>query len=822
MRKGFIRIITSKLYFGVFIILLLGFISVNEIVTYRKTEEERLRNNFGNLSNSLECRLSSSLQGAENALRHLKESYESGISSFDIKLLMKSYHSMDKSLFMMVSFFDAQGNFLLTNLDEQVTGNASEREFFIYHKEHADSFIFIDAPAWGRFNQTPYIPVSIRINDKAGNFAGALMIAIDTHYVSQIFGSLHFDFDYLIYLADSRGRVYNGIEYMHHHPTVIELYGKIIPSDTNPNIDNSFYEIHKTFSLNKDRIVYKKRTAIQANINPDKYSIFIVFEIFWDDHFKASQHYAIKISLIFLIATSIILLFLFYSHKDATAKEQYYQFMNLQRDKLNNMLYASGIATWEWNVQTDEIIINQNYADMYGYKEKELAPMKIQNWYNMVVAEDVDRVTQLFTDHLSGIVPTYEYECRVKQKNGNIIWIHAKGKVVFYDKDGKPLWLYGIHQNVTDIKNTQDLYNQQQKLESVGVLAGGIAHEFNNILSGVYGYIELAMLRVQDEKIKHFLKSSVSSIDKAKVLSRKLITFSEGGKLDIIPQQIEYYLRKSITTIIKSKAYSLSFQNMTDLWPVFYDKTQIYNVLSNIIQNAMEAMPDGGHLGIIAKNTYIASHKVLAPGDYVQISISDEGEGVSVDATLRLFDPFFTTKTSKQGLGLTVCFSILKKHNGHIEFEPNQDKGSIFHIYLPADHDPSVNANKSELSSESKQGKILLLEDDDISRDMFVQLLSILGYDILISYNPEQTMYLIQKFAEDEIKAIIIDLESIKSTQSRGLIYLIRSIREDTPVFLTSNHVKDPMMENPKKYFFTDSIPKPFTLLDLESKIENI
>jgi len=820
MKKTFINILTSRLYFGIFIILILALISINEIITFHKTEKERLHNNFGNLSNSLECRLSSSFQGAENALAHLKQRYESGITMPDLQQLMKSYHSMDNSLFMMVSLFDASGRITLSNLDEQLTGSVDDREFYMYHKEHNDAFIYIDSPAWGRFHDTPYIPISIRVNDKNGQFAGAIMVAVDTHYVSGIFGSLHFDFDYLIYLADSMGRVYNGIEYVNHHSNVFEEYGKIIASDTNANIDDTFYEIHKSISLNKDRYIYKKRTALRANINPDKYTIFIVFEIFWDHQFKAAKLYALKITLVFLLTTALILLFLYYSNKKDSEKDQHFQLMNLQRDKLNNMLYASGIATWEWNLQTDEIIINQNYAELYGYTLKELTPMKMQTWYNMVLPEDSEKVSQLYNDHISGAAPTYEYECRVKQKKGDIIWIHAKGKVVFWDKDGKPLWLYGIHQNVTEIKNTQEAYNQNQKLESVGVLAGGIAHEFNNILSGVYGYIELAMLRVQDEKVKHFLKSSVSSIDKAKILSRKLITFSEGGKLDIIPQQIEYYLRNSITTMIKNKAYSISFHNLIDLWPVFYDKTQIFNVLSNIVQNAMEAMPDGGHIGISAKNIYIATHKVLTPGDYVQISVSDEGEGINTDATFRLFDPFFTTKTSKQGLGLTVCFSILKKHNGHIEFEPNNGKGSIFHFFLPADRETSHNAEKREATAENKMGKILLLEDDDASRDMFVQLLSILGYDILISYNPEQTMYLLQKYTEEEVKGIIIDLESIKSTQSRGLIYLIRSVREDTPVFLTSNHVKDPMMQNPKKYFFTDSIPKPFTLLDLESKIQ--
>jgi len=819
MEKPLKRIFSTEVFFGIMIMLLLALISLHEVVVFYKAEQEKLAQNFANLSNALECRLNSSFNIVENSLRYLKKAYEAGQSEKEIRQIFQSFNGLDNSLFMLVSLIDKDGNFVMTNSDLLPTTSISDRNYFKHHQDFDDNAIFIDSPSWGRIYNLPYIPITIRLNDKQGNFAGVIVISINMLYISDIFRSLHFDFDFQVYLADTAGRIYNGVRHGDHKVHEIDGSGEIKFIDGKRALNDDYFSYKKSPSLlDGSSIVYKRRENLRANSNAE-YSLYMVFEIFNEKRALRMRENVLGEAMLLVLSGLIIALF-FYIHGSTVAeKDKKYALLKTQSDKLNNLFNATGVATWEWNLQTDEVIINQNFADMYGYSMKELTPMNVKKWHSMIISEDRAKIDQIFSDHISGATSTYEYECRVKQKSENIIWIHTIGKVVFRDKDGKPLWLYGVDQDISDIKNAQDVYNQNQKLESIGTLAGGIAHEFNNILAGVYGYIELALLRIQDEKVKHFLRSSVASIDKAKQLTAKFVTFSEGGQLVITSAVIEFFLRKSITSIIKNREYTFSFHNMTDVWSVFYDKNQILNVLTNIIHNAMEAMPSGGHVGIAVRNIHIATHKVLSPGNYVKISIADDGEGLAPELSFRVYDPFYTTKPGRQGLGLTVSYSIMKKHNGCIDYEPNPRGGTIFNLYLPADMD-STEITDNDTINEQSLGKILILEEDEASRDIFVQLLSILGYDVLISYNTEQALKLLYRFHKDGLKAVIIDLECLRVAKSYGIIKTVRSVSEDLAVFITSTDTEDPIMKNPKQYLFTDCIPKPFIMLDLESKIE--
>jgi len=818
MKKPLHKIFTSEITFGIVLILLLGLVSLHEVLTFNKAEQEKLQQNFATLTNSLKCRLSSSFNIIENALRYLKIAYESGLNDKELRQLFKTFNGVDKSLFMLVSLVDKDGHFVMTNIEQLPDANVSERSYFIHHQTVNDNEIYMDSPSWGRIYNTPYIPLTIRVNDNQGNFAGVILVSINMHYISDIFRSLHFDFDFQLYLADSASRIYNGVLYENHTPTDIEYNGEIKFIDGERALNDDYFAHTKSFSLLNQRLVNKSRANLRPNSHED-YSLFMVFEIFEDKRVVRFYENLLGELAVFLFSTLVIILFLYLHKMTVSDRDKKYAQLKIQTDKLNNLFNATGLAIWEWNVQTDEVIINQNFAEMYGYTLKELTPLTVKKWHDLIIPDDRARVEQLYADHISGATSTYEYECRVKQKNDNIIWIHTIGKVVFRDKDDKPLWLYGVEQDISEIKNAQEVFNQNQKLESIGTLAGGIAHEFNNILSGVYGYIELAILRVNDEKVKHFLRSSVASINKAKLLTSKFVTFSEGGQMVINSAVIEFFLRKSVTTIVKDRNYTFGFHNMTDVWSVFYDKNQIFNVLTNILHNAMEAMPSGGHIGIAVRNVTIASHKVLNPGNYVKISISDDGEGISPDLSFRVYDPFYTSKAGRQGLGLTVSYSIVKKHNGCLDFEPNPKGGTIFNLYLPADTEETLIADNDTINEQSL-GKILILEDDDTSRDNFVQLLSILGYDVLISYNPTQTLALLNRFIHDNLKAVIVDLECMRTGKSYGLIQSIRTISEYLSVFITSTDKDEPMIKNPQQYLFTDSIIKPFIMLDLESKIE--
>ena len=537
-------------------------------------------------------------------------------------------------------------------------------------------------------------------------------------------------------------------------------------------------------------------------------------------HHKISQTTK-SLNIIFVILCFIILFFLYCTIKSAKEAKSYDKNINLLKSKIRNIINVTNVATWEWNYETNEVVINENYAEMCGYTLSELTPMTYDRWEKMIYPSDLDRIRNLTQNYITGILPLLDYECRVLNKSGEIMWFHVRARTISRGENGRPVWIYGVDSDITFTKHAQDINNQYQKLETVGVLAGGIAHEFNNIMTGAYGYIELALPRINEDKAIKYLQSSIAALDRAKLISSKLLTFSEGGKIIITSQQIEYFLRNTIISIVTDRSYSISFHSLTDLWSVFYDKNQIYNVIMNILYNAMESMPEGGHIKIITLNTTVKNHSILKPGKYIRVSITDHGGGILPEHISRLFDPFFTTKDKHQGLGLTLAFSIVKRHNGCIDVH-SDEHGSEFSIFLPADYPVSNNESfVSDASTNISSGNILILEDDDTDRDVLIQILSVLGYNVYISYTFEQVIKLLlqNKYI---LTAIFVNLSTLKRDLRPDIAKTIKAQADFIPVYITSSKHEDPIMLDPAEYHFTDCIKKPFTIFDIEEKLSKL
>ncbi|HMD67988.1 MAG TPA: PAS domain S-box protein, partial [Chitinivibrionales bacterium] len=227
-------------------------------------------------------------------------------------------------------------------------------------------------------------------------------------------------------------------------------------------------------------------------------------------------------------------------------------------------------------------------------------------------------------------------------------------------------------------KALEDQLNQKQKLDSLGVLAGGIAHDFNNLLTGIFGYIDLARSSSKDEKTAEYLEATLSAMNRARSLTLQLLTFAKGG----FPLQkitpLTPFIEDTARFALSGSTISCKFSLAKNLWPCNIDKDQIGQVIDNIVINAQQAMPNGGDIEITARNISFGEneHPPLAKGDYVKVSIKDHGIGIPKDIMPRIFDPFYTTKTKGHGLGLATCYSIITRHDGCIDVESEQGKGS--------------------------------------------------------------------------------------------------------------------------------------------------
>ncbi len=284
----------------------------------------------------------------------------------------------------------------------------------------------------------------------------------------------------------------------------------------------------------------------------------------------------------------------------------------------------------------------------------------------------------------------FTYDHRIVRPEGDIRTVRIQAEILLNDF-GNPLLMMGTIQDITEKKRLEEEVQQVQKLEAIGVLAGGIAHDFNNLLTVVFGNIALAKRAVGvQHPVYQRLLDSETAMEKAQSLTRQLITFSESNKPIRKTCSIAEVVRNAVLSVVQSTSIQCSFHIPGDLQPVSIDKRQITQVIRNLTINAVQAMPNGGSIGIKLETIAVngKSNVSLWPGDYLRISIEDNGCGIRPEHLPKIFDPYFTTQdnvTQKGlGLGLAICYAIVKQHQGHIDVESKWGQGTKVHIYLPA------------------------------------------------------------------------------------------------------------------------------------------
>jgi two-component system cell cycle sensor histidine kinase/response regulator CckA len=283
-----------------------------------------------------------------------------------------------------------------------------------------------------------------------------------------------------------------------------------------------------------------------------------------------------------------------------------------------------------------------------------------------------------------------------------------------------------------------------KKLEAVGVLAGGIAHDFNNVLTAALNNLFVAKMDIAPEREAYaFVNNAEANIVKATRLTNQLLTFARGGDPVREVSSVKHLIESSIGFYLSGSKVDYTLDLRDDLLPVALDRGHIDQVIHNLVRNAEQAMPDGGTIAICAHTMTIgvdgfcdeyrpAAEDQLKPGFYVRISIADEGEGIPAHLLDRIFDPFYTGRTGASGLGLSIAYSIVRKHEGYITVVSSPGKGSTFSIYLPAAaQQPGPSVVHASPPPLKPRARILLMDDEEMVRSSAIMLLKRLGYDAI-------------------------------------------------------------------------------------------
>jgi signal transduction histidine kinase/ActR/RegA family two-component response regulator len=417
------------------------------------------------------------------------------------------------------------------------------------------------------------------------------------------------------------------------------------------------------------------------------------------------------------------------------------------------------------------------------------------------------------------------YAFRIIDGAGNTLWMELNAILIKWK--GKAATLIFVR-DITERKQLEEERQRVEKLESIGTLAGGIAHDFNNLLTGILGNITLAQRYVEPESqvADRLLEAERASL-RAKDLTQQLLTFSTGGAPVKKTASIAELLQESATFALRGSKVRCEFSLPDDLWPVEVDEGQMSQVITNLILNADQAMPGGGTINIRAENTVIKGKGdlPLPKGNYIKITVKDQGIGIPKKHLAKIFDPYFTTKQKGSGLGLATAYSIIKNHGGYITVESEVGVGTTFYIYLPASKKPApVKAKAKKEAPVRGKGRILVMDDEEMIRKMLSKMLPLDGYDVELAKDGAEAVELYKKARESgqPFDAVIMDLTIPGGMGGKEAIKKLLEIDPDVKAIVSSGYATDPIMADFKKYGFSAVVTKPYSFGELEKTLRNM
>jgi two-component system, cell cycle sensor histidine kinase and response regulator CckA len=494
-------------------------------------------------------------------------------------------------------------------------------------------------------------------------------------------------------------------------------------------------------------------------------------------------------------------------------------------------LEGSGDSVWDWDIQADRVYYSRRWKEMLGYTEEEIGD-SFEEWTSRLHPDDTTASIQATQHYLSGIVPTYNAEYRLRCKDASYRWILARGKVVARTNEGVPLRMVGTASDITQRKQAEaerllleQQLQQSQKMEALGTLAGGIAHDFNNILTAIMGYTSL---------LEHDVASAPDSLEmvseigrasqRAKNLVQQILSFSRPQERQHVPIRIQMVIEEALRLLRAALPANITISTKIDLYapPVLADASQIHQIIMNLMTNAAAAIErQKGEIEVtlnVIEYSQTSSPQLadLAHGSYVQLSICDNGRGMDAATLERIFEPFFTTKMPGQGtgLGLSVVHSVVKSHNGVISVASEPGKGSMFQLFFPAQLDQGLVSTTLRTSFTTGQGERILYVDDEITICRLVaRMLERLGYSVTIRTDAAQAVATFQLRA-DEFQMAIIDLTMPEMSGLEVARHMLER-RPAMPVLLTTGYSASMTDEQLQALGIRKLLMKPFTTEDL-------
>jgi len=473
------------------------------------------------------------------------------------------------------------------------------------------------------------------------------------------------------------------------------------------------------------------------------------------------------------------------------------------------------------------VFVNPAFERFTGYSKQEVLgknPRILQSGKH-----DKTFYKQLWKTILSG--KTWRGELINRRKDGTFFTEKASISPVLDDK-GKIVNFIAVKHDVTQQRSLEEQLRQAQKMESVGRLAGGIAHDYNNMLQVILCSVQLLLRNDLEQPIVHRLKQIEKAADRASNITKQLLAFSRKQAVNPKPVNINELLSKEVLSMLErllGEDIDLRFYPEADPAIIKIDPGQIHQAVTNLAINARDAMPNGGKLTIETQNVtldeeYCQNHVGATPGNYVMVAVSDNGMGIDEDIMPYIFEPFFTTKEEYRGtgLGLPSVYGIVKQSGGYITVYSDPGEGTTFKLYFPAYEDaklaPLEDSSQKDLLDENIGLKILLVEDEELVREVTQNLLLSLGHTVLEAEGPEEAIQL-AKQEREKIDMLLTDLVMPKMNGPQ-LSEKIKEIMPNIKILYMSGYTSNIIARHGILENGVNFIQKPFCIRHLSKKIQ--